>query len=320
MRDTFTDALNDAAGALAVILLNKVVKEESGELPRDLRERLDRLIDAPGRPGKLARVRLAPDVPFLFDRAPNWTSQKLLPIFDWSTSPDALDAWSSRKYSKWIGSPELFARLKQSFMDVFNRTDVPAEDMRVFGDWLAAILIANQADKANYSLTAIEARVALRRAGSEAMVSVAHRLAGEMERAKENEKAQHWRKVVGSVFKGIWPLDIDLQTPATTFKLVQILRATGEAFPEAADTIIPFVRAEGQQGHTTIFSLSQEPDSFYKTAPEKVLDLLVAIVGDATPGSVYSLASILSRLQGLAPALASTRKFQKLTIAASPHV
>jgi hypothetical protein len=55
--------------------LNKVGKEENGELPKELRERLDKLIDTPGRSGKLARVRLAPEVPFLFDRAPNWTSK-----------------------------------------------------------------------------------------------------------------------------------------------------------------------------------------------------------------------------------------------------
>jgi hypothetical protein len=320
MRDVLTDALNDPAGQLVGILLNKVVKEENGELPKHISDRLDRLVDAPGRPGKLARVRLAPEVPFLFDRAPNWTSRKLLPIFDWSQSSDALDAWSARKYSKWIGSPELFGRLKQSFMEIFDRTDLLAEDLRIFGDWLAAILIANQADNANYPLTALEARSALRRAGPEAMASVGHRLAGEMERSEETQKVDRWRKIVGPVFKGIWPLDIDLQTSATTFKLVQLLRATGEAFPEAAELILPFLRPEGQNGHTTIFSLTQEPDSFYQTDPEKILDLLAAIVGDVEPGSVFSLSSALSRLQSIAPELATTRKFQKLMIAASPHV
>lgn len=33
--------------------------------------------------------------------------------------------------------------------------------------------------------------------------AVGHRLAGEMERAKETEKTEHWRKVVSPVFKGI---------------------------------------------------------------------------------------------------------------------
>ena len=141
-----------------------------------------------------------------------------------------------------------------------------------------------------------------------------------LERAKPAEKVEHWRRVVGPVFRGIWPLDIDLQTSATTFKLVQILIATGDAFPDAAETIIPFVRPEERQGHTTVFSLAQAPSEFYKTAPAKFLDLLAAIVGDAVPGSVFSLGSALSRLRDVAPELAGTKKFQKLMIAASPHV
>jgi hypothetical protein len=54
-------------------------------------------------------------------------------------------------------------------------------------------------------------------------------------RATEEEKLAHWRTVVGPVFQAIWPLDVELQTSATTFKHVQILLATGEAFPEACD-------------------------------------------------------------------------------------
>lgn len=103
-------------------------------------------------------------------------------------------------------------------------------------------------------------------------------------------------------------------------RVVQILRATGEALPEAAETIIPFVRAESGQSFTTIFSLSQESDAFFQMAPKTVLDLIAAIVGDAAPGSVFSLGPTLPRLQDLAPDLAATRKSQKLLIAASPHV
>jgi hypothetical protein len=69
-----------------------------------------------------------------------------------------------------------------------------------------------------------------------------------------------------------------------------------------------------------VFSLAQAPSEFYKTAPARVLDLLAAIVGDAAPGSVYSLGSALSRLRDVAPDLAETKKFQKLLIAASSHV
>lgn len=318
MSDVFTEALNAPAGRLAEVLLKRFVREVDGALPSDLQDRLDKLVDAAGKPGVLGRVRLACDVPFLFDYAPQWTTRKLLPIFDWS-SPDAGFAWSSRKYSKWIGSPELFGLLKKPFFEIFERNDIPAEEMRIFADWLAAILIANQANAARYPLTGNEARGLLRRSGPEAMASVGHRLAIETKRPTPAEEAERWQSVVGPVFQAIWPLDVELQTSATAFKLVQLLLATGDAFPKAADIIIPFIRPEEKQAHTAVYSITQAPIEFFQAAPSKVLDLLTAVVGDAAPASVYMLNGALSRLKEVAPDLIKARKFQKLQGYASPH-
>src|SRR6266700_1211992 len=47
---------------------------------------VDRLIDTPGKAGLLARVRLAAALPYLFHRAPNWTSSRLIPLSNWSSS------------------------------------------------------------------------------------------------------------------------------------------------------------------------------------------------------------------------------------------
>jgi hypothetical protein len=305
-------------GQLAEVLISKITKGDGGELPDDKSARLDRLFDAPGRPGLLARVRLAADVPYLFECAPNWTKSRLIPRFDWS-SPDAADVWSVRKYSKSIGSPELFGLLKQPFVQMFGRSDTPAEDLRLFVQWLTAILIANQAHDVGYPLLPTEARSALRRAGVRALPSVGHHLAVEMERATEEQKLAHWRKVVGPVFQAIWPLDVELQTSATTFKLVQILLATGEAFPEACDIIIPFIRPDDRHEQTTVFSIAQTPDVLYEAAPSKMLDMIYAVIGEALAGSVYALGKALSRLQTINPKLANTRKFQKLLTSASPH-
>src|SRR5713101_7835028 len=98
MHDLFNDAMNAPAGRLVEVLINKVTKGDGSELPNDVRARLDRLVDAPGKPGLLARVRLAADVPYLFDRAPDWTRSRLIPPFNRS-SPDAAELWSARKYS-----------------------------------------------------------------------------------------------------------------------------------------------------------------------------------------------------------------------------
>jgi hypothetical protein len=318
MRDLYNDAVNAPAGRLVEVLINKITKGDGSELPNDVRARLNRLVDAPGKPGLLARVRLAADVPYLFDRAPHWTASRLIPLFDWS-SPDAADVWSARKYSSHIGSPELFSLVKQPFLQIFDRSETPTEDLRLFAQWLTAILIANQAHDVGYPLLATEARSALRRAGVRALPSVGHHLALEMERATEEQKLAHWRTVVGPVFQAIWPLDVELQTSATTFKLVQILLATGEAFSEACDIIIPFIRPEDARSDTTVFSIANAPDALYEAAPSKMLDMIDAVVGEALPGSGYALGKPLSRLQAIDPKVADTRRFQKLLTHASQH-
>jgi hypothetical protein len=318
MRDIYSDAINSPTGKLAEVMLKKLTKGSvASELPDEMRRRFDKLVDAPGKPGKLARIRLAAAVSYLFDRAPEWTKAKIVPLFNWS-SADAEDAWKSRKYSDYIGSPELFGLTKKPFLEMFGRSDVSFEDLRIFAGWLAGILIANIAridDK--YPLTGPEARSALRRAGSASLSSVGHRLAVEMERAKPDEKADRWRTIVGPVLQAIWPLDVDMQSNASTFKLMQILKSTGEAFPEAADIIIPLIRPDNARQHSTIFSIANAPEELYASSPAKMLDLIAAVVGEAAPGSVYALGNALSRVRAIEPNLADTRKFQRLLSYAS---
>lgn len=318
MRDVFTDAINAPPGRLAEVVLGKITKGFEGELSDDVRSRLDRLIDAPGEAGLLARVRLARDVPFLFEHAPNWTTSRIIPLFDWA-SPDAASVWSARKYSSYIGSPKLFDLIKQPFLQIFGRSDMQAQDQEKFAEWLTTILIVNHAKAAGYPLLDTEARSALRKAGGSALPSVGHRLAVEMQSAKSEEKVNRWQTVVGPVFRGIWPLDVELQIPAATFTLVRILLATGEAFPEAADVIIPFIQPDDTRSHSTIFSIAEADEALFQAAPSKMLEMIAAVVGDAPPGSVYALGKALSRLRAIAPALADSRKFQKLLPYAAQH-
>jgi hypothetical protein len=319
MRDALTDSLNAPAGRLAEVLIKKLAKgEKDREMPDDMRARFDKLINAKGGFGELARVRLAAEVSFLFEHVPNWTKEKIVPLFDWS-SPDAAAVWSARKYSNYIGSPQLIGLMKEPFLALFGRTDVSEEDLRIFAEWLAAMMLAKQSGRANYPIASTEARSALRQAGVKSLSSVGHQLATEMERAKPDEKISRWRNVVGPVFQSIWPLDVELQTAEATFKLVQILRASGRAFPEAADVIIPFIRPEDPRRHTSIFSISEADDVIYSSSPEKMLDLLAAVAGDASTRSVFGLSKALDRVRAHAPNLADTRKFQKLVNLASVH-
>jgi hypothetical protein len=317
--DVFSTALNDPSGNLASVLLKRTPRPKGQvELGKQLRFRYEKLIGSGDLFALLARVRLSAAIAFLFDRAPKWTTAKLLPSFNWDSS-DAPAMWSARKYSNQIGSFELFRLIKKPFTELFSRPDVPDEDLRVFSDWLAAILLANQAGKCGYPLTTTEVRSILRRAGQSSLSSFAHRLATQMEGAPPAEKTRVWAETVGPVFQRAWPLDVELQTETATFKLVQILLATGAAFKDAAKIIIPFIRAEDPRHHSTVFSISEANEELYGLAPPEMLRLLNAVVGDAPDHTVYGLKKALSKLEEKAPQLTQTKAFQKLAAQATPY-
>ena len=134
-----------------------------------------------------------------------------------------------------------------------------------------------------------------------------------MGRAKSDEKISTWRDVVGAVFQSIWPLDIELQTSASTFQLVQILRASGAAFPEAVEVIAPFIRPDDPEHHaTSVYSISESDDVLYSSSPERMLDLVAAVAEGAPARSTYGLRKALERIREHAPELANAKKFQKL--------
>jgi hypothetical protein len=314
--DIFTTALNDPAGNLASVLLKRTPNLKGQiEFGKALRDRYARLLEGNDFFARLARVRFSAAIAFLFERAPTWTTAHILPSYDWG-SPDALAMWSARKYGNYIGSPKLFALTKKPFVELFSRQDIPREDTRVFSEWLAIILIVNQVGKVNYPLTSAEVRSILRTSGNESLWSFAHQLAVEMESAKPAEKRSAWQANIGPVFERAWPLDAELQSPRTTFKLVQLLLATGAAFGEAAPIIIPFIRPEEARAHSSVFSISEADPELYSVAPNQMLNLLGAVAGEAPNQSLYGMKTALDKLQQKAPELAGTRAFQKLKMQA----
>jgi hypothetical protein len=68
-----------------------------------------------------------------------------------------------------------------------------------------------------------------------------------MRNTEPKQKVQVWSKIVGPVFQGAWPLEIELQSSAATSRLVQMLLGTGGAFKDAASAIIPFIRSGNQR-------------------------------------------------------------------------
>lgn len=310
MDDPLTESLNSSGGRLADILIQKLPEaEKEAEIPEGFRRRFDLLVNASGRFGTLARVRMAMDILFLFYLAPKWTTDNLLPLFKWS-SPDAPMLWRVRK-SGYIGSPNFVALTKKPFLALFGKDELNADSKHRFVEWLIVMMLENQKNEEKYPISLGEARNALELAGADFLPSAAHQFAIKMESFEPENKLSAWNDEVAPVFEGVWPLDIDLRTPKAAYKLIQLLLASGNAFPEAAETIIPLIQSEGPE-QLGVYSISKAPDELFASYPEGMLDLVSAAIGGAPVGGVYGLDKILERIKEHAPALAKARKFWKL--------
>jgi hypothetical protein len=313
MGDVYSSAINAPSGRLAEVLLKRLASTRGKDgMTGDIQARLERLIEAPGSPGKLARIRISADVSFLFERFPDWTKEKVIPIFDWA-SPDAQDAWEARKYTNYIGSPVLFSLIKAPFLEMFGRLDISAEEVRVYASWLATILIANKTRSDEpYPLEPVEARNALRRVGAKSLSSVGHRLAVEMGNSKPEEKVERWRTVVGPVLQEIWPIDVDIGSNSANDNLFRILISTGDAFLEAADVIIPLMRPEDHKNHLTVISIFSAPSEIYTKYSHKLFEILDIIVNPNAVENIFYLDDVLRRIGENDPRIANSRKFQRL--------
>lgn len=306
------ESFGQGAWKLTDILLQRMASSELEPLFKDhIAPRLDALMNKPGKLAQYAKIRLAIDLGYMVDRAPNWSGANLVPLFDWK-SPDAPAVWHARQFSRYIGGPKLFSLIKPGFLALFSRADVSDEALRSFAGWMVSILLANRKNNDSYDLNFIEARAALRRTRPTVLVSIAHDFAEEMQRAAPANKLAVWRDHVGPVFDGIWPKDVDLLSGTVTFKLLQILRATGKAFPMAAEVIEPFIVPEEKEQGTATYSLGDADDVLFRSAPRKMLDLVAAAVGKRPPGSVFQLQKVLDRIAVCEPALVDTRKYQSL--------
>lgn len=104
-------------------------------------------------------------------------------------------------------------------------------------------------------------------------------------------------------------------------KRIEMLRAAGEAFPEAVDDVIPFLATETGQAHmTTIHSLGDADAALYDLAPGKLLDLVDAIVGDSDAGSVHGLKRVLDRVLETDATIVGLAKYQRLRQLASRDI
>ena len=128
-----------------------------------------------------------------------------------------------------------------------------------------------------------------------------------------NEQAAAWQEQYKPVFIEIWPLDRKYRNERASQALAKFALAAGEAFPDALDTVQPYlVPLTGGWPQLHFFTRDRGRE-IIRAQPQQVLSLLWCLLrAPFAKGRSTDLPRILDALKEADPQLALDRRFQLL--------
>lgn len=303
MGKPLTDALNHPAGKLAEAALARLRKYEplSGAgIPEVVRPYFGAIGEDPN--GHLGRVMLATRLHYLFAIDPGWATEHIIARLRPGQSQEAANLWSAYGWSPSLG-PDLLRAFKEAFLEILRNEDL---DDRKIGNLRG--LFMTVCLEAPGELTEQEIRnvvdtfseVALKTV----MASLKQRLTGEA-----CERAQVWHGKVYPWLKAYWPRVADRNTAGTSLEMLEMLAECGDAFPEAAEWSLEYMRPLEGWGLRRLGK-----DGLAAEHPNVMLRVLDKIVdGGVLPGHQrYPLREILDALAEANAEMVGGAQFRRL--------
>jgi hypothetical protein len=177
------------------------------------------------------RVLLSTNAITLFRVDQTWTRQFLLSQFDWQRSlPVATVAWTG-----YLWSPRLFRPLLESLKDEFLETARHYEKLGPVAGQYAALLTVVALDEGS-TYTRAELRAATVLLPQEGLVRAAQILIDRLQGAADR-RVEYWQNRAKPYLIAVWPRSHDVRTTQVTDKLAQLIVASGDAFPDAFETL-----------------------------------------------------------------------------------
>ena len=303
MGQVVTEALNHAAGRLAEAAMSRLrIYEPSTEagIPASVRPYFDAVGEDPG--GHLGRVMLATQIHYLFVIDRDWATEHMIARLSPGKSPEALNLWSAYGWSPSL-SPDLLRALKEPFLEVLQ---IPGAEDRKLGSLRS--LFITVCLEAPGEFTELEIRSVVEALPEEGLktllVSMKRRLRGEV-----TERGRIWRERVLPWLCDYWPRAAVRNTTATSKVFLEMLAQCGDAFPEAAEWSLGFLRPFEGRG---LYRLNENGHA--STQPVAMLRVLDRIVrAEALQGfERRDLGNVLDALVSANAELAGDPRFIRL--------
>jgi hypothetical protein len=302
--DAVMEAINHPAGIVAQALINKWVKQKPNDgdtIAPSFCSIFTAICDGDNPMLRHARVVLSSRVIVLFRVDRTWTSQHLLPLFDWGRAIEAKAVWEGFLWSPRIYPPLLHA-IKPYFLETAHHYESLGAHRKQYAVFLtfAALDMTDNFSQGEYQ----EAFAAFPASG---LAECAQALVQAVEAAGE-QKEEYWNNRIKPFWHHVWPKSVALVNSEISVSLARLAIASGKEFSNAVellkDWFVPI-----QHSHYVLHMLHQS--NLCETQPEASLIFLSLLIGEQDWIQI-ELSQFLVKIIKTEPRLENDKRYTRL--------
>lgn len=309
-RRTYMNAINSPVGRMAETLFAILAEQHLGQnegIPVSFRQRIERLLEAPGEGADHAISEASLRLRWLHYIDPEWTLRRILPFLDPSHTY-AEPAWSGYLHDNVVASAELFSYLKPYFLQMFRSAaqwkwdDSPYHKLSEF-----LIVACFWSLKDNRFVSYKEARTALQALDDESRAHAVWFL------SRVVREQRCWKSFGKPFIEQAWPREKKCRTMAVSRNFAFLAEQSGRHFPDVVRTITPFLTPVDHLDMITHgINEDQEDGNVAAKYPEPTLTLLDRLIPSNPQRGPYNLATILDVMAESLPRLQQDERWRRL--------
>ena len=261
-----------------------------------------RLCDRRNDQFRHGRVLLASRVSALFRADQSWTTQHLLPLFDWQRCEDeARAAWEG-----FFWSPRLYPSLAQAIKSYFLDTARYYQALKNKKQY--AVLLTLVSLNLRDIFTKTELAEATRQLPPAGLHNCAWILFKSLE-ASGDQRADYWANRIVPYLRYIWPKSKDCLSPEIAENFGYLCIAAQNNFPDALSILGGWLQPLRHSGHI-VHQLNQA--NLCPQFPRETLEFLGRLINEQTFSPFGKLGKCLKTIRQAEPALETDTQYNRL--------
>lgn len=295
--DWAMEAINSPTGAIAQVLLNDPRLhglEQNQGIPSEWLVRAETLLALPNDLHRYAMVIFFSNLEWFFTIDPQWTEDHLLPALQANDRDDRDAAWSGFLRGAKVPNGQLYMQLKS---DMLELSTAPLLSQKSYSAVIANIILAGWGT--------VETTTGERYISNDEMCSLllkvddkfrSHILWLVQRWSKDKDEKTHnlWRKQLPELLQ-IWPRNLSIRSSNTSAWFCTLAFSSKEQFPTIAALVLPLL-SKIELDCLTLSSFTKPADDIIDQHPEKVLELIYAVLPDNALAWPYWVGRILQRI------------------------